>query len=122
MNIDFTAIAPVIEGIAQKLGVAAEHLWGVMIRQNYVEGITGMIWGGIWLILAVVIGFIAKHIYKIAIDKDDDDYQFTCMFWGSIVVLLLLVISCTVFTASIKQFINPEYYAFMNIINSFKTK
>jgi len=122
MNIDFTAIAPVIEGIAQKLGVAAEHLWGVLVRQAWVVGIID--------IIGVIIGLIFIGIgikYIPSLWKGSNEYKDLSFYDVVGVVLTIIALASLIIVplsliSGIMHLMNPEYYAFTDIINQFKTK
>ena len=46
-------MAEVVEKLAEKLGVAAEHLWGVLIRQAPISGITNILVSIAWIVGAI---------------------------------------------------------------------
>jgi len=126
MNIDFTAITPVIEGIAQKLGVTVEYLWGIMVRQAYIDGISEIIWGGIFSILTIISIFIGKTFYKKAtangkiMDLYKLDAEGTVCCLSITIAIICIVFAAIVFTDGLKLFLNPEYKAFKDIVNQFK--
>ena len=126
MNVDFSSIAPIIEGIAQKLGVAAEHLWGVLVRQAINDGI-----GDVVIAIALgIISYVGYKLMKWAFRKDENgefemDVDFTLPFVGIFRGIALFVIATTCicyFASTVKHFINPEYYAFMDIVGRVKGK
>lgn len=124
MNIDFTAIAPIIEQLAAKLGVAAEHLWGVLVKQAYVDGISGMIWSGVWLLAAIISAVFCRLSYKNA-TKDGEELDLeeaagALTGFAAFFTVAFIVIFAVVFTGGIKLLINPEYKAFMDIIRQVK--
>jgi hypothetical protein len=126
MNVDFTAITPVIDGIAQKLGVAAEHVWGILVRQAINNGIGD-------LLISITMGislFISYKLMKWAFRKNEYnnyiiDADFTLPMiavFGGIGIFIIFIFCMCYFGSSIKHFVNPEYYAFMDIVRQIKYK
>lgn len=123
MNIDVSTIMPVIEGIAQKLGVAAEHLWGVLVRQSITQGICD-------IVLSLFFGLIVYGTIKFAFicnkkeqeaDGFDAEFLFGAFKWVLVVVgIIAFFITPFLLIDGIKEVINPEYYAFMNLVSQFK--
>jgi hypothetical protein len=137
MNIDFTAIAPVIDKLAEKLGVAAEHLWGVMVRQAIADGFADIAWG-VFFGLICYMSFRCFQKYD-AIEKDakaeydNGEHVRSYSFLSSIVescktksiiagvlCAITLFLSALFIITGIKELCNPQYYAFTNIIMQFK--
>lgn len=140
-------IMPYLEKLAQKLGVAIEHLYGVLIKQAQVEGFTNLIMAIFNLVIIIVICFAIPKIYRFLNDrcieiKDDrekngtgygnsrnissgkeDSYNFFKTF--IVIVLSIIGIICFFnliydFPLGIKQIMNPEYYAIQDILKAVK--
>lgn len=120
MNVDFTAIAPLIEQLAAKLGVAAEHLWGVLVRQAVVDGVGGLIIS----VFAAIAIFCTIKFTPSLVNKDSELQELT--WQGGVACLLIIagIVSIVVLPVSliggIKHVLNPEYYAFMDIMSQIK--
>ena len=101
-------ITQYLEQMAAKLGVAAEHVYGVFVRQYIAEGIV--------ILLATVVAAIGL-------------YKFSQILWeryktDSAVVLIGAITAITVtlgfeqVSEGIKRVINPEYYVIRDIVNA----
>jgi hypothetical protein len=114
-----------IEALAQKLGVAAHHVYEVLVRQMVAEGI---VYGIIQLAAVVVcIWLIVICIKTISsVWKDNDRYDFLgmCIGLGVLAAIIGLIsfvfLSCAADNAL--KAINPEYYAIKTITNMVKSQ
>ncbi|MGT4651532.1 hypothetical protein [Bacillus cereus] len=109
-----------IDKLAAKLGVAAEHVYGVLVKQAVANGVSE-IGGGLMLIaVAVVVSVIMFRTIKNS-DLDYWDVEWaavlglTCLF-----VVLPVIISYFLMASGIKATINPEYYAIKEILETVK--
>mgnify|MGYP003612622023 CR=1 FL=1 len=106
-----------ITGLASALKVTAEHVYGILVKQQIVNSIVYLL----TLIIAILILiFCYKEWNKIEIDlrgdpKETQPFIFTIVS-GIIGITLLLVFLFNIDTM-IMGFINPEYGAIMDIIN-----
>jgi hypothetical protein len=113
-----------IEVLAQKLGVAAEHLYGVLVRQAKVEGIIGLILYGV-LIPALL--FVSYKVVSMAIKKWDDIYEADLEMPTILGIIFLLAITVIIticgfmdIPGDIGRLINPEYYAIKELLDVIK--
>ncbi|MGG1018587.1 hypothetical protein ABE151_04270 [Bacillus paralicheniformis] len=110
-----------IDKLAEKLGVAAEHVYGVLVKQAFANGVTDAIIGAVFLMIAVVAGVI---ITKIAVKAYESDCGAWDVEWGLLVIIVGLsvilpgVFGIYVITEGIKALINPEYYAIKEILDT----
>lgn len=123
-----------IDAIAENLGVAAEHVYELLVKQQVIEGAVGLIVGGIILLVSVLIitmTFIAKHKATWHEGhfsrKPTNGYASYINFGEGVVcwivfgMAVLAVIICTCVVAeSALQLFNPEYYAIKEIMDVFK--
>ncbi len=134
-----------VEQLAIKLGVAAEYLMTVLIKQQYAEGITSLIITGINLLvvitmLIIVPRFSMKMDNKYSKAKTDriengtgydgshyvpshsEDFYNTMRFVIPIVAIvigsILLGRAVSGITTGVQQLINPEYFAFREILDA----
>lgn len=127
MNIDFSAIAPVIEQLAAKLGVAAEHLWGVLVRQAVNDGVAAIITAIACFVGIFVLVKLFKWLYKANEESKKKSFsnlgdlncEIGMVFIGLFIVTVIFSVIFYL-VSGIKHLINPEYYAFMDIIGQFK--
>ena len=106
-----------IETLASSMGVAAEHVYGVLVRQQFAEGITLTV---LLPVILVVLGLILRFCIKKQNENyNDDGYMVATVLLG-IFTGLLLVVSLFVIPESIMKMINPEYYAIKEIMDVLK--
>jgi uncharacterized membrane-anchored protein len=104
-----------IRELANKLGTTVDHLWGVLVRQAPIYGITSVL----LFSLFVIVGYL---LFKFAYKKSDDDSLLTCdkeFYWFILIVyyaafFALLVVNAQSIAAA---FLNPEYWALHQLIS-----
>ena len=118
-------VSEYIDAVATKLGVAAEHVYGLLVRQQVTEGVVNIVSG--LVILAVLITLIVFTARKIGskLDfgyMDGADLAMLLIFGGIGVALIggCLYFGLSVTTDGIKHLMNPEYYAIKEIIKAVK--
>lgn len=100
-----------LDVLAAKVGVASEHMWGVLVRQAYIEGISVLV---ATLLVAIGSVFIWRQFVKSNGAYDDLD-----VLWliagtiSTIIGIVFLVISVDLVPTAI---FNPEYYALKQIL------
>lgn len=97
-----------LEPVAAKLGVAAEHMYGILVRQSLVDGISSIV---AWLIVAVSVSYIG---YRIRTGDSRDDSQI--VGWG-LQGFAMIVLAITL-GANLPSILNPEYGAIKTLIDS----
>lgn len=100
-----------IEGLSKSLKVPAQHVYGIMVKQQVVDSIT-------WLVanLLVLLLTMTALIYWIK-DKKTKDEWFGVPLIGILIFFILLF--CTLSTI-VAGFVNPEYGAIKEIISFVK--
>lgn len=113
--------------LATKLGTTAEYLWGVLLKQAPIAGVTGLL-----LILLMVVSTVGwcwfvwcktTRLKKLKaggrpFQKADWDNDTAGFALASVVVLLIFVIPTVgaLLTPTIAALINPEYWALRQIL------
>lgn len=123
--------------LAEKLGVSIDHLWGVMVRQSYVNFFTQIILYVILVIYLFLVHKYVKHcvnrISEIAeynakrdrlkeydtLRRDDFGYT-TAIIVMSVTSLIFTVIGILCFPDVLGQLLNPEYYALKQLLDVVK--
>lgn len=112
-----------IDAIAQQLGVAAEYVFTVLVRQQMIEGI---VYGLFLLIANIAIGIVAIKIYKYTFcnweklcKRDNEFWILGCSATGLILLILIFYNVKFLLLYTLKTF-NPEYYAIKEILGVFK--
>jgi hypothetical protein len=107
-----------IDALAAKLGVAAEHVYGILVKQAFAEGIVSLAIG-VLLLIGLIIGlvFAVKAFKEIA--DGLDVFELTLLI--AIPVVIAFAVGASTLgqlTDGIKHVINPEYYAIKEILDA----
>lgn len=108
-------MAEFLEKLAVKLGTTAEHLWGVLVKQAHIEGVTSVI---IWSIWGIIVVFLAMFFALVHTDTDDEKNTLWGIWISIFVVSFVIFASCI--STIIGQFNNPEYWALTEVLNNIK--
>jgi small-conductance mechanosensitive channel len=118
----FEKVTQYIDALAAKLGVAAEHVYGVLVRQQVAEGIVNIIVGT--LVLAVLIFALMVLIKKVELPRIVDEFDLLGYVFVAAILLLIIGLpgsyAVSEISDGIKHVINPEYYAIREILNAIK--
>ena len=101
----------ILEQLGAQLGLAAEHVWPVLIQQQVYEGIY-WISACLFILITSVIGFFAV-MKKAEWDQGPDNWQ-ACLQIITIVIFVLA--GCFLIfggMSALGQIFNSEYYAMM---------
>ena len=108
-------IATALQPLAEKLGTTAQYVWGLQVRQAYVEGFIAL--GGLMfgIFLCGLSVWLVKHL------TNERGYDILDVF---IFIFLFFIIGLTFifinFSTVLGCFINPEYYALQQLIKLVK--
>lgn len=104
--------------LAEKLGVTAEYLWGVLIRQAQVEVITDLIWYAITAVLIVAALRYLPRWLKALQDADyGDEPRFVVPSAALILATLMFALGTVLgFSDTITKVRNPEYWALKEVM------
>lgn len=110
-------LGPAIATVSHKLGVGAEHLWTVLVKQTYNLAI-----GNGVIILFALIGlyasFYGASVWQKKIEKDD----WSTEGWGGVIAIkaisgvIAIIVVATNSLNLVQRLINPEYYALQAIL------
>jgi hypothetical protein len=126
-------IGAYIKELAKQLGVAAEHVYGVLIRQQYVEGVSYLIKAGIWLAVFIslwcfVIWLWRKYAIPFFNKTDEEDIATSeeVGLIGSVMTIGTVALGIiTLFTFiwivgliedGVQHLLSPEYFALKEIM------
>lgn len=119
----------IIDSMASKLGVAADHMIQVYSKQVMIEGVQTLITG---VILLIILFFATKALrplraWHAQIQKkgwDTDFFEDVAPIAAYVIYIIFFVIVVIFFIADVPEAIgkllNPEYYMIKDIINMFK--
>lgn len=82
-----------IDALAAKLGVTADHIWSVLMRQARIEGIEWVLWGTLWLIVGSYMLNRTLWMWRME-QTHNDDHFISCIFGGIAGVLYIFSTCC----------------------------
>ncbi len=117
-----------LNGLGEALKVGSEHVYGVLIKQQYVLSITLLL----SIFLASICGIIsykwARKLHNKFKEENKDSYyqswndNIWCLHYTISIILLVgsLVLTLSTISTIITGFVNPEYSALKDIMNFIK--
>ena len=118
-----------IDAIAANLGVAAEHVYGALLKQAMVSGLRSVVYIIICLAVSYAIIKVLKRVYSDV--KEDEEGLFVdsfgvtlggvfaLVFGGIALVIMFFVIMSDISNAT-TALLNPEYWALKEILDTIK--
>jgi hypothetical protein len=118
-----------ISELAKQLGVAAEHVYGVLIRQQYTEAVGLFVQSGLYILIWIAIWITIAKFWKMAKrynDGNGDESGLIAMtvvtIIGTIAFLFCFVDIIDDIKLATMKIINPEYYALKDIMDFIQSK
>lgn len=118
-----------LDALAAKLGVTAEHLWGVLVRQATVEAAISTALAVMWLTVLIVCIVAVKRNAMTWITELSKDYhqQDEAVLWisgtpvisGAAIGLVSFILSRIHLLDALRNVLNPEYWALQQVLNLF---
>lgn len=111
-------VPELIEKLTTELGVAAEFLWAVLVRQGYVEGAYSIL----MIVGAGALSYVAYRLAKKANSVDamnDVDLQMAYVM-GCVLAIATATIVFIVGVGTSRYLFNPEYFALREVIDMLK--
>lgn len=118
-----------IDAIAANLGVAAEHVYGALLKQAMVSGLRSVVYIIICLAVSYVIIKMLKTVYSDVKAEEEslfvDDFGislagvFAVTFGGIAIVIMFFAIMSDINNAT-TALLNPEYWALKEILDTIK--
>lgn len=108
-----------IESMAKSLGVAAEHVYGILVKQQVAEGIATIALMPLALIiLSVILTKLVKALKKY------DGWDNTHIMIPTVLVACVLgvasIVALVMIPGGLMKIMNPEYYAIQEIMDVIK--
>ena len=115
-----TELSNQLTELATKLGTSVEHLWSVLVRQAYIDGLSSlvtMLTCAALAVGAVYAFFCLRRKYEAAEKKELWIYPPPPLdlVFLSMALVALLMIGSNAFYWALSDFFNPEYYAFREL-------
>lgn len=118
-----------IDAIAANLGVAAEHVYGALLKQAMVSGLRSVVYIIICLAVGYAIIKVFKRIYSDVKEGEDSIFVdsfgislggvFAIIIGGVAIIILFFAIMADIGNAT-TALLNPEYWALKEILNTIK--
>lgn len=136
-----------VEQLAIKLGVAVEHLWAILVKQQYAEGVIDIVLSvlcvGILIAIIVYAPKMTSHMFneyiRLAEDRktngtgyngsrsvpscEEDRYnnlRKSIPTYAIVIGTVVFVLTVIFIISGIQQIINPEYFALKEVLNCIK--
>lgn len=105
-------IMSIINQMAEKLGVAAEKVYPVLIKQAYVEGVKDII----WIFFGICLTSIGVYFAGNAIRNKSNSDQEIVIFTNICLIIIGLVFTIITINDAITAFVNPDWYVFNTLL------
>lgn len=109
-----------VKKMAEVFEKTSKEAWDMLVKQQIFDGLFDLLLciaflcAGIWGLKKVI-----RWMRSEKFDWDDGDCAVPAVI-GGIVAILCIIISSSVGIGSIKQFLNPQYYAAIELIEDIK--
>lgn len=116
--------AALLQKLAEKLGVASEHLWAVLVRQAPITAMaelcTLIVSLGFWIIAFRFVNRKTTPSGDRHISDWDNEGKFFA--WGIIILsgIVTVILLLVALTETLTAFVNPEYWALREILRAVK--
>lgn len=114
-------VEEILTVLAARFGTTAAHLWEVLIRQAYVNGVLAVF----WVVVSAIIVYNAVVRFPKAIDglkkarfEDEPPFIAQAFLWGAAFVIFIVVGGTNIDTA-VQSFGNTEYAALKLVLGAF---
>ena len=108
-------VTTALQPLAEKLGTTAQYVWGLQVKQAYVDGFVAI--GGLGLGIGLcILAFTLMHY----LTKDGKCDKADSFFISAFIFILGAGFVLMNFSNTLNCFINPEYYALQQMIKMVK--
>lgn len=104
-----------LDAIAEKLGVAAEHLWAIFTNQAMFEGISALLLILVSAIASILAARFSIRRRSLLEDKNDRELALWCLSFSLIGLAVSAIMFLTMGVEIFTKIMNPEYYAWLEI-------
>lgn len=120
-----------IDAIAANLGVAAEHVYGALLKQAMVSGLRSVVYIIICLAVGYMVIRLLKRIYADVKDENTDSIfvdgwhdlnagGIIASFAGGIAIIIMFFVIMAEISNATTALLNPEYWALKEILDTIK--
>lgn len=106
-----------IDALGQKLGVAVDHIWSVLVRQAYAEAAMRTAFFLVAVTAAVFLYKLAHRWWAEGADGNDES-DFVLQVGATLITVattITLITATVMFIHGIGYVVNPEYFAFERV-------
>jgi hypothetical protein len=109
--------------LADRLGVSLDHLWGVLVRQAYIDGVSSLATTVVCVLLGIVVIYAFLRLRRKFKDRPSQDSlppfgvlmePFGFVIVG-VVLLFIVLVACDNLYWTVSDFVNPEFYALRHL-------
>ena len=112
-------LAEILQQLIDFVKTASPLLWAILVKQAFVQGIQNSIWALLALILTIICIWGIIKLARLCKQESEEFFGWMAVTLGFLGCIILGVFLYN-FTEAIGRFINPEYYAILNIIGQIK--
>lgn len=102
-------ISNAFSALATKLGVGVEFVWGTLVKQAYVHGITNIILYLVGIAIALGFGRWASNIHK---EDAGNDFIIIPFLIAMVVGVVTVIGFANTITETVTCLVNPNYWVF----------
>lgn len=106
-----------IDAVASKLGVAGEHVYGLLVKQAMIGGVMNLVVAVILLGVAYALVRLTKWLFSSGKAFSSDSTPLGIFSGFFALITLFLGLDCAY--TGVGALINPEYYAIKEILDAF---
>jgi hypothetical protein len=109
-----------LQSLAQAAKTTGEHLYGILVRQQMVDGIASII---AWTCYLISMFFIGKFIVGFTSKKHKKYENGEIWLYAFVIYILVLFFGFALFSSlqgSLEQILNPEYFAIKFLLEAVK--
>ena len=106
---------------------ASPEVWRVLLRQVYVDACTDLLWLLMIAVLVYIVYRLGRRAERASLDEKGEyneryssssqDSNRIAMYACYVIAGILAIVIPVLLTSALRAFLNPEYYAVMNIVN-----
>ena len=116
LAVDANTISGILDEIGKRLSGPAEHTYEILVKQAYLSGYTDLFTGLAFSALGVGMIYAIRNMMNNGFFKEHEDFSILCSIVGVFAAILLPIAIVCCLSSGVKEIINPEYYAIMDIM------
>ena len=110
-------VTPLLEKLAERLGVGVEILWAALLRQAPIEGLYTLL---VWPPIFTAMGYGLYRWGKAILENDWDELAWLPLGLCAAAAVISLCIWVAYLPTAIAGVLNPEYWALKRVLSALK--